>query len=36
MAAIEQAVRLAYRTNGLYRGLFERQVLEFASVTAAE
>ena len=27
---------LANRTNGLYRGLFERQVLEFASVTAAE
>jgi ATP-binding cassette, subfamily B, bacterial len=27
---------LANRTNGLYRGLFERQVLEFASVSAAE
>jgi ATP-binding cassette, subfamily B, bacterial len=27
---------LANRTGGLYRGLFERQVLEFASVTAAE
>jgi ATP-binding cassette, subfamily B, bacterial len=27
---------LANRTNGLYRGLFERQVLEFASVAAAE
>jgi ATP-binding cassette, subfamily B, bacterial len=27
---------LANRTNGLYRGLFERQVLEFASATAAE
>jgi ATP-binding cassette, subfamily B, bacterial len=27
---------LANRPGGLYRGLFERQVLEFASVTAAE
>ncbi|WP_159010623.1 ABC transporter ATP-binding protein [Bradyrhizobium sp. S69] len=27
---------LANRTGGLYRGLFERQVLEFAAVTAAE
>jgi ATP-binding cassette, subfamily B, bacterial len=27
---------LANRTGGLYRGLFERQVLEFASATAAE
>ena len=27
---------LANRTGGLYRGLFERQVLEFASVSAAE
>jgi hypothetical protein len=27
---------LAHRVGGIYRGLFERQVLEFDDLTAAE